>query len=68
MLPCALLRRKQETGCHRNLTEEALGDSVSPIIYYYLLGTPSVCNTLPAEPKRRPYLRITLTLTDVDPD
>jgi hypothetical protein len=41
MLPCALLRRK--LGHRRNLTEEALGDSVSPLFKYITLWARLAC-------------------------
>jgi hypothetical protein len=34
MLPCVLLRWERITGCHRNLTEEALGDLVRPLSFF----------------------------------
>jgi hypothetical protein len=41
MLPCVLLRWKQTTGCHRNLTEEVLwGLGTSSLLSKKLLPSP----------------------------
>jgi hypothetical protein len=70
VLPCALLRWELVIGCRRNLTEEALGDLVSPspinIITTFLAR---LARALLSRPNRNGGLTIVLLfLTDVDTD